>query len=265
MRDSYGREIHYLRISVTDRCNLRCRYCMPEEGIPLLRHDQILSFEQIAAVARAAAGLGVDKIRLTGGEPLARKGLADLVRKLADIPGIRTLAMTTNGTMLSRNAKALAEAGLDSVNVSLDTLDPDRYRSITRWGDLSEALAGIDAAIEAGLQVKINMVVMEDTSDEELDALREFARGKGIAMQTIAHYSLQEEKRDAAEFERPPPCGACNRIRLMANGTLRSCLHSDIDFPIDFNDIEGSIRAAVLAKPMRGTVSSTSSVGQIGG
>jgi len=167
--------------------------------------------------------------------------------------------------MLSRNAKALAEAGLDSVNVSLDTLDPDRYRSITRRGDLSEALAGIDAAIEAGLQVKINTVVMEDTSDEALEALREFARGKGIAMQTIAHYSLQEEKRDAAEFERPPPCGACNRIRLMANGTLRSCLHSDIDFPIDFNDIEGSIRAAVLAKPMRGTVSSTSSVGQIGG
>lgn len=265
MRDSYGRDITYLRISVTDRCNLRCRYCMPEEGIPLLGHNDILSYERITEVAAAAIKIGVRKIRLTGGEPLARKGIVQLVKKLAAIPGVETLAMTTNGTLLSRYAGELADAGLDSVNVSLDTLNPERYEYLTRGGALQDALDGIDAALQVGLPVKINVVVMEDTSPEDLETLRDFAKSKRLALQTIAHYSLQEEKQDGGEFERPPPCHACNRLRLMANGKLRSCLHSDIDFDIDFNDIEKSLREAILAKPIRGAVSSTLSVGQIGG
>ena len=156
-------------------------------------------------------------------------------------------------------------AGLGSVNVSLDSLDSKRYEFLTRGGTLQDALDGIDAALGAGLPVKINVVVMEDTSQKELEALRDFAASKGLAFQTIAHYSLQEEKRDGGELERPPPCHACNRLRLMANGKLRSCLHSDIDFDIDFDDIQGSLKAAILAKPIRGAVSSTASVGQIGG
>ncbi|MCE1196359.1 radical SAM protein [bacterium] len=265
MRDAYGREINYLRVSVTDRCNLRCLYCMPEEGVPLLPHGDILSFEQIEAVVRAAARMGFKKVRLTGGEPLARRGVGDLVAMLGRVPGVETLAMTTNGTMLAPLAAALAAAGLDSVNISLDTLDAARYRRLTRRGDIADALAGVDAAIAAGLAVKLNMVVMEDTAESEIAAMRDFAAGRGIALQTIARYSLQARKADGAEYDRPPPCSSCNRIRLLANGVLRSCLHSDIDAKVDFADIEGSIARAVGSKPVHGAVSSTKSVGQIGG
>lgn len=265
MRDAFGREINYLRISVTDRCNLRCRYCMPEEGIRLLSHDEILSFEQIEKIVRAAVGMGFHKFRLTGGEPLARKGIVNLARMLKAIPGLGVLAMTTNGTMLAPIATTLAFVGLDSVNISLDTLDPARYRYLTRGGNLDDALAGLKAAIDAGLMVKINMVVMEDTTADEINTLRDFTKARGIAFQTISRYSLQETKEDSVEFDRPPPCSSCDRVRLLANGVLRSCLHSDIDYRIDFDDIEGSIASAILGKPIHGAVSSTLSVGQIGG
>lgn len=265
MRDSYGREISYLRVSVTDRCNLRCRYCMPEEGVPLLAHDQILSYEQITAVAREAAAMGCWKVRITGGEPLARKGIASLVEMLGSVPGIRLLAMTTNGTLLAPLAGRLASAGLDSVNISLDTLDPVRYAFLTRGGELSAALAGLDAAIAAGLAVKLNMVVLEDTKKSEMDALREFAEKKGAGLQTISRYSLQEEKRTGGGYDRPPPCASCNRIRLLANGFLRPCLHSDINVKVDFPDVRGSIEKAIRAKPPCGKTSETISVGQIGG
>jgi len=265
MRDAFGRDITYLRISVTDRCNLRCTYCMPEEGIRLISHDDILSFEKIDAIARAAVSVGIRKIRLTGGEPLARKGVVKLVRMLGMIPGLETLAMTTNGTLLAPLARSLAHAGLDSVNISMDTLNPDRYKSITRGGNIDEALDGMWAALEAGLTVKINMVVLEDTTESDIAAMRDFAASSCVDFQTIARYSLQERKKDGDECDRPPPCATCNRIRLLANGVLRSCLHSDIDHKVDFDDIEGSIKAAIMAKPEYGVVSSTLSVGQIGG
>lgn len=265
MRDAFGRDITYLRISITDRCNLRCLYCMPEEGIHLLSHDDILSFEKIDAIARAAVRLGIRKIRLTGGEPLARKGVVELVRMLGAVPDLETLAMTTNGTLLAPLAQSLAEAGLDSVNISLDTLDSGRYRAITRRGNIDDAFDGMRAALLAGLVVKLNMVVLEDTTDAEIAAMRDFATSSGVALQTISRYSLQEEKRDGDGCDRPPPCACCNRMRLLANGVLRSCLHSDIDHKVDFDDIEGSIKAAILAKPEHGVVSSTLSVGQIGG
>ncbi|MCX7027283.1 MAG: radical SAM protein [Spirochaetes bacterium] len=265
MRDAFGREIDYLRISVTDRCNLRCRYCMPEEGIKLLSHKDILSYEQIAETAKAAVRLGIRKIRITGGEPLARKGIVGLVRMLRAIPGLKTLAMTTNGTLLAPIAAELAAAGLDSVNLSFDTLDSERYRFLTRRGELFKALAGLDSAIGAGFAVKINMVILSDTRKSEIEAMRDFSRAKGVALQTIAQYSLQEKKRDDYGYDRPPPCSSCNRIRLTADGCLRSCLHSDLDFKVDFDDIEGSIRTAIMRKPAHGAVSSTPSVGQIGG
>jgi cyclic pyranopterin phosphate synthase len=166
--DAYHRPISYLRVSVTDRCNLRCIYCMPPEGIPLRTHDEILSFEEIEAVVRAAAGLGIHRVRLTGGEPLARLGLADLVRLLAPIPGLDDLSLTTNGTLLARYAADLKQAGLHRVNVSLDTLRPERFAQITRQGVLEDALAGIQAAYDAELTpVKINTVLIRGLNDDE--------------------------------------------------------------------------------------------------
>ncbi|MGC9348025.1 MAG: GTP 3',8-cyclase MoaA [Anaerolineae bacterium] len=168
-QDRHHRSIDYLRISVTDRCNLRCLYCMPEEGIRPISHDEILSYEEIETVVRAAVELGISKFRLTGGEPLVRLGLVDLVAKIAAVPGVRDLAMTTNGTLLARHAEELAQAGLNRVNVSLDTLRPERFREITRWGSLEDTLAGIAAAHQAGLKpVKINTVVIRGLNDEEV-------------------------------------------------------------------------------------------------
>jgi cyclic pyranopterin phosphate synthase len=170
--DPYRRPIDYLRISVTDRCNLRCVYCMPEEGVPPCRHTDILRYEEIEVVARAAAELGVHRVRITGGEPLARLGLTDLVRMLARVPGIDDLAMTTNGTLLAQHAQELAEAGLQRVNISLDTLRPERFAAITRRGHLADALAGIAAAHAAGLEpVKINSVIIRGLNDDEVEDL----------------------------------------------------------------------------------------------
>ncbi len=172
MRDTYRREINYLRVSVTDRCNLRCIYCMPPEGVEFLPHDEILRAEEIEAVIRAAALVGIKKIRLTGGEPLVRKGLEDLVRQISNIPGIDDITLTTNGLLLPSHAASLKEAGLKRVNVSLDTLKNERYREITRVGELASAWKGIQAALDAGLHpVKINTVVIRDINDDEVDAM----------------------------------------------------------------------------------------------
>jgi cyclic pyranopterin phosphate synthase len=167
--DNFNRPISYLRVSVTDRCNLRCVYCMPPEGVPWRPHEEILRYEEIETVVRAAADLGISKVRLTGGEPLVRKGLVDLVAMIARIPGIDDLAMTTNGILLARCAEELKAAGLHRVNVSLDTLRPERFRTITRLGELSDTLEGIAAAKEAGLvPVKVNTVVIRGLNDDEV-------------------------------------------------------------------------------------------------
>jgi cyclic pyranopterin phosphate synthase len=170
--DSYQRPITYLRVSVTDRCNLRCVYCMPAEGIHLRRHGDMLRYEEIERVVRVAVGMGIRFVRLTGGEPLARKGLTDLVAMLRPIPGLEELTMTTNGTLLAAHARPLAEAGLDRVNISLDTLCPERFHRITRRGELGDVLAGIEAAEEAGLgPIKLNTVVVRDLNDDEVAEL----------------------------------------------------------------------------------------------
>lgn len=167
--DSSGRNIDYLRVSVTDRCNLRCLYCMPPEGVPKMLHGEILSYEEIRSVVRAAAELGIGKIRLTGGEPLVRTDLHRLVGMLSQIEGIRELSLTTNGTLLKKWAQELRRAGLSRINVSLDTLRADRFQYITRWGTLKDVLEGIRAAKETGFEpVKINTVVMRGTNDDEL-------------------------------------------------------------------------------------------------
>jgi cyclic pyranopterin phosphate synthase len=265
MLDSYGREISYLRVSVTDRCNLRCVYCMPAQGVRLLRHDDIVSYERIALLVRAATALGFKKVRLTGGEPLARKGIEELVSLLAPVPGLELLAMTTNGTLLAPVAAELAARGLDSVNVSLDSLDPERYALLTRGGRIEDAMRGIDAALAAGLPVKVNVVALEDSPPEELPRIRAWAEARGASVQTIARYRLEDEKRDGGAQDRPPPCGRCDRLRLLADGRLRPCLHGADAVVVDWDDVEGSIRRAVLAKPPRGLACGDLAVGQIGG
>ena len=169
LKDSYQRSIDYLRVSITDRCNLRCIYCMPPEGVPQMSHTEILSYEEIRTVVRAAAGLGINKIRLTGGEPLVRAELPHLIKMLSQIEGIQELSLTTNGTFLKKYALELKRAGLPRVNVSLDTLKPDKFRYVTRLGKLKDVLEGIEAAKEAGFQpVKINTVVMRGINDDEI-------------------------------------------------------------------------------------------------
>ena len=169
LSDSFQRPIDYLRISVTDRCNLRCIYCMPAEGIGLLQHKDILSYEEIYRVAAAAAELGIKKVRITGGEPLVRADLSRLVQMLAQIDTIDDIALTTNGTLLARYAEELKTAGLRRVNISLDTLKADKFKQITRGGDLDDVLAGIGAASAAGLNpIKINVVAMAGINEDEL-------------------------------------------------------------------------------------------------
>lgn len=186
MIDGEGRRIEYLRLSVTDRCNCRCAYCMPAGGVPMLGHADILSFEELAAVARAAAELGVRKVRLTGGEPLARRGVVDLVRMVAAVPGVDEVAMTTNATLLAPVAGALREAGLSRLNVSLDTLRPDRYAKITRCGRLEDALAGLAAAREAGFsRTKVNCVLMGGVNDDEVADLAGLARNEAVDVRFI--------------------------------------------------------------------------------
>ncbi|MBH24285.1 MAG: GTP 3',8-cyclase MoaA [Myxococcales bacterium] len=166
--DRFGRRVSYLRLSVTDRCNFRCVYCMPEEGVALRPSRELLSYEEIERVVGALAACGVERVRVTGGEPLVRKELPRLIARLNAIPGIREVVMTTNGTLLRRDAAALREAGLRSVTVSVDSLNAARFAQITRGGDLGRVLDGIDAAEEAGLSVRINTVVVRGVNDDEL-------------------------------------------------------------------------------------------------
>ncbi len=167
--DSHGRHISYLRLSVTDRCNLRCTYCMPADGVPKLPHDEILSFEDQERIATQAVGLGIEKIRITGGEPLVRRGVVGFLERLAAVRGLKEMVLTTNGLLLREMAAELRRAGVQRLNVSLDSLRPETFARITRGGDLNKALDGIAAAVEAGFPPpKINMVVMRGINDGEV-------------------------------------------------------------------------------------------------
>ena len=267
MRDSFDRAIRYLRVSVTDRCNLRCLYCAPPEEARRLAAVELLSFDDIARIVEAAVGLGVDKVRLTGGEPLARAGIVELVSRLAGIPGLKTLCMTTNGTLLAPLAAALKAAGMASLNVSLDTLDPDRYESLTGGGSLAAVFEGVDAALEAALPVKLNIVVLGEGREAEAEAeeVERYARERSASSQRIRMYDLRLPKSEDSRYDRPPACGGCDRMRLLADGRLKPCLHSDIAVRVDMDDIEDCLLACAAMKPERGGVCTTLGVGQIGG
>lgn len=172
MKDSFGREINYLRISLTDRCNLRCKYCMPEKGVSKFLHEDMLTLEELYEIAKVFVDLGINKIRFTGGEPLARKGVVDLIAKISKLDKVKDLAMTTNGILLKEYAKDLKKAGLNRVNISLDTLNENKYSMITRGGNLKSVLEGIEEAKSIGLiPIKINTVLIGGFNDDEIEDL----------------------------------------------------------------------------------------------
>lgn len=188
LTDSHGRNINYLRLSVTDRCNMRCFYCMPKEGVVKKGHDALLSYEELQLIAETAAGLGIEKIRITGGEPLVRGGIVGFLGKLSAIPGLRHLALTTNGLLLAEMAADLWLAGVQRLNVSLDSLSPKTFSDITRGGDLSRVLTGLDAAEEAGFPPpKINCVIMRGVNDTEILDFADMTLSRGNSIRFIEY------------------------------------------------------------------------------
>ena len=186
MRDQFDRSIEYMRISVTDRCNLRCVYCMPAEGVPCVGHKDILTYDEITRICRIASTIGISRIKLTGGEPLVRRGLPDLLKMIKDIPGIEQVTLTTNVILLKDKINELISNGLDAVNISIDTLDRDRYAYITRGGDLGEALSGLETALSFPfLKVKINCVPTQDMPEKDYISLARLARDQELDIRFI--------------------------------------------------------------------------------
>ncbi|HLN52892.1 MAG TPA: GTP 3',8-cyclase MoaA [Lentimicrobium sp.] len=266
MKDKFNRNINYLRISVTDRCNLRCTYCMPEEGVVMLPHEQILTFEEIFEATQTAVSLGISKVRITGGEPLVRKGIIHLIEMLASIDGINDLSMTTNGILLKGFAKPLKEAGLHRVNVSLDTMNPIQFRQITRGGDLWDVIEGIDAAISAGLTpVKLNCVVKKTDNDQEVEAVKAFANSRNIQVRFIRQMNLKTGTFSVVQGGSGGDCTRCNRIRLTANGKIKPCLFNDQEYSVRELGAAEAITRAVTNKPSSGTHNHSGQFYNIGG
>jgi cyclic pyranopterin phosphate synthase len=226
--DASGRTISHLRISVTDRCQLRCRYCLPEEGVPLLDRRDILSYEEIEALVRVAVEEGITSARVTGGEPLLRRGIVSLVRQLAGIRGLLDLALTTNGILLPKLAGPLREAGLARINIGLSSLDPDTYRELTRGGELATALDGVRAAVAAGFEpVKINVVLQRGVNDDPAPFL-ELTRGHPVEVRFIEYMPIGPVPSDrwfvpAAEF----------RARVEAHGPFEEAARSPGNGPAE--------------------------------
>ena len=266
MLDRFNRTISYLRISVTDRCNLRCRYCMPAGGIEMMKHNEILSFEEIVEVVKVGVSKGINRIRLTGGEPLVRKGIVSLVEMLTKIEGIEEVSMTTNGLLLSEFASGLASAGLKRVNISVDTLDPERYRYLTRGGEINKVLEGIEAAKAAGLTpIKLNCVIMDSTDEPDAKAINSFAYANGLKVQFIHQMDLETGQFSKVEGGNGGNCSTCNRLRLTANGHLKPCLFNSAGFNVRELGVSEAFRLAVENKPRAGTKNKSGKFYNIGG
>lgn len=266
MRDPFGRTVDYLRISVTDRCNLRCWYCAPTRNWSLLRHEELLSFDEITSVVQAAATLGVRKIRLTGGEPLLRPNLPNLVERLASVSGIADLGLTTNGILLAKLARPLREAGLHRVNISLDAVDPARYVEITGGGDLTPVLEGIEAALLADLRpVKLNCVVQRDPSEPDARAVAAWAAAHGCEARFIPQMDMERGTFSRVFGGAGGDCPSCNRLRLSSAGLLLPCLFSEPAFSVRELGPEEALRRAVAAKPEVGGRCSRNWMHGIGG
>lgn len=266
MFDRFNRNITYLRISVTDRCNLRCTYCMPADGIQLLQKENILTLEEIAEVVKTGAELGIKKVRLTGGEPLVRKGIAELVALIHQIDGIEEITMTTNGILLSKYASQLKEAGLNRINISLDSVSPEKFMQITRGGNLNHVFEGIQAAKAAGLvPIKINVVRLNSECDQDIDTIKKFAAGEGLKVRFISQMDLKTGRFSQVEGGEGGNCTLCNRLRLTANGMIKPCLFSNREYNIREFGIREAFMLALNSKPKRGVINSQNSFYNIGG
>lgn len=294
MIDSYGRQITYLRLSVTELCNLRCRYCMPEEGICKRPHEEMLTEDEMIQAVKAAASLGIRKLRITGGEPLVKKNIVSICERAARVEGIDEVDITTNGTLLPGLAKPLRNAGVRRLNISLDTLDAEKYAYISRRGSLEDAFNGIRAAFDAGFEkIKLNAVLIGGFNDDEIPALAELTRRYPVDLRFIElmpmydsgdfgpeafiPYTVVLDKLPELEPDTPDDgvaklyrlpgakggiglispvsahfCNECNRIRLTADGKLKPCLHSNVEYPIKGLDYDGMLsrfKTAIMAKP----------------
>lgn len=253
MKDPHGRTIRCLRVSVTDRCDLRCRYCGTGGDIRWLPRESILSHEEVVEIVRVAIGMGIDAVRLTGGEPLLRRGIVDLVAMLGALPGLKDLSLTTNGLRLAERAAALARAGLRRVNVSLDATDPARYREITGGGDVAAVLAGIASARAAGLDpVKLNCVVEASPEEPDARAVAAFACEHGLPVRFIRRMDRRAGTFGVVEPGGGGDCPRCNRLRLTCDGRVRPCLFSDLAFDVRALGAAEALARAVAAKPPSG-------------
>ena len=287
MKDGYGRDIYYLRLSVTDLCNLRCVYCMPAGGVEKRRHEDVLTVEELEEIARSAGRCGIRKIRLTGGEPLVRRGIVDICARTAAAPGVEEVCMTTNGLLLPKLAPELRKAGLRRVNISLDTLSPELYRELTRVGNIEDAVAGLKAALDNFETVKINAVLIGGTNEPEIRQMVYITKDAPVELRFIelmpigecAHWPRERFLENSAVLEAVPelePCGTsgvarlfslpnargrvglisplsshfcpeCNRIRITPDGRLKPCLHSAQEI-----ELRGLRGAELDAKLMEG-------------
>jgi len=223
---------------------------MPPEGIKLLRHEDILSFEEIRAVVIEAVKLGINKVRLTGGEPLVRRGIIDLVEMLGKIEGITDYAMTTNGVLLTDFAVPLKKAGLHRLNISLDTLDPERFRSISRIGDLADVLKGIDAAVTAGfVRIKLNCVIKISPDEADARQVAEYGKKRGFEVRFIREMNLAKGRFWRVHGGDGGNCVECNRLRLSSDGKIYPCLFNDVSYPVRELGIEKALKMAIEGKP----------------
>ena len=294
MIDNFGRNITYLRLSVTELCNLRCRYCMPADGVCKKSHAEMLTEEEYIAVVKAAASLGISKVRITGGEPLVKKNIVSICEHTASVKGIEEVCLTTNGILLPQYAKALRDVGVSRLNISLDTLMPEKYAYITRTGTLNDALNGLYAALDAGYEkIKINTVLIGGFNDTEIEALANLTMQYPVDVRFIELMPMYDSgdfdensliscskvlevlsnlqpvssaggvaqlyRMDGAQGNigliRPISahfCAACNRIRVTADGKLKPCLHSDMEYSLkglSFDDMKAVMEQAIWNKP----------------
>ncbi len=239
---------------------------MPEEGIALLDHSSILSFDEIVSFTEIAVRKGIDKVRVTGGEPLVRRGVTTLISKLASIEGIKDLSMTTNGTLLERYAQELKDAGLMRVNISMDTCDPERFREITRGGDIETLFRGVDAAKKAGLTpIKINCVIENSSEERDAQLVAQYAQKEGLLVRYIPKMDLEHGVFGVVEGGSGGDCAKCNRLRLNPTGVLRPCLFSDIEIDIRKDGAEAAIEKALRVKPLKGGCNHSGNFYNIGG
>jgi len=239
---------------------------MPEDGIRLMNHQDILSFEEITEVVRVAVCLGIDKFRITGGEPLVRKDIVTLVSQMASVDGVKDLSITTNGILLEELAQPLKDAGLHRVNISLDTLNPLKFSEITRGGDIQKVLRGIQAAKNAGLEpVKINCVVFKSSNEADALEVKEYCRMNNLQVRFIRQMNLESGEFSVVEGGEGGNCSQCNRLRLTASGMVKPCLFDEQEFSVRELGAEKALLSALGSKPLNGCFNSKGSFYNIGG